>query len=228
MIVVAGAVIFGCAALGIVLATVVCNRLVPLADGPIVQTDSTIVQADGTIVQTGVTSEHGEFFQMFPLRAILLVAGAVFLGAILVARGAGMQELGVTALVCVPLVAAWYSDSLKGVIPDWFTLGPLAIVAIYIVTHHEWFVVLNILVPFVPFALAAWVSRGRGMGWGDAKFVAFGGAVLGMQTAVLAYALACFAATIVSIIRDRGKAPVAFGPYLVGATAIAIIFSVHG
>ena len=74
------------------------------------------------------------------------------------------------------------------------------------------------------------------MGWGDAKFVALGGAVLGMhggavlgmQTALLAFALACFLATIVSVIRDRGKAPIAFGPYLVGAVGVAMAFQMHG
>jgi Flp pilus assembly protein protease CpaA len=227
MIVLAGAFIFGCAALlGVVLATVVCSRFAPLPDGPIAQTDGTIVQADGTIVQTGVP--QNDFFQLFPLRAILLVAGSVMLGSILIARGAPMQELGLTALVCIPLVAAWYSDAIKGIIPDWFTLAPLAIVAIYVVVSHEWFVIVNALVPFIPFALAALLSQGRGMGWGDAKFVAFGGAILGMQTAVLTFALACFAATIVAVFRDRGKSPVAFGPYLVGATAVAIAITIHG
>jgi prepilin signal peptidase PulO-like enzyme (type II secretory pathway) len=117
---------------------------------------------------------------------------------------------------------------LKGIIPDYFTLAPLALVAFYVLLHHAWFVGISAIVLFIPFALAALISHGRGMGWGDAKLVAFGGAVLGMQSALLGFALACFAATFVSVLRDRGKTPVAFGPYLVAAIAIVIAVQVHG
>jgi prepilin signal peptidase PulO-like enzyme (type II secretory pathway) len=198
---IAAALIFGCAGFcGIVLAMLVCARFGTLEDGP---------------------TPH-------PARPAAIVAGAVVLGLVLALRHTPIPELGLTALLCVPLAAIWYSDALKGVIPDVFTLGPLAIVGIYVVSHHAWWVALSALVPFVPFALAAMFSKGRGMGWGDAKLVALGGAVLGMQTGVLAFALACFAATIVSVIRDRGKSPVAFGPYLVASLAVAIAVQVHG
>ncbi|MEO6912397.1 MAG: prepilin peptidase [Candidatus Baltobacteraceae bacterium] len=199
--VLASALIFGCAAFcGVVLAMLVCARL-------------------GTLDGAPAPS---------PARPAAIIAGAVVLGVILALRGTPITELGLTALVCLPLAAAWYSDSLKGVIPDYFTLGPLAVVGIYVVMHHAWWIALSALIPFIPFALAAIFSKGRGMGWGDAKLVALGGAILGMQTGVLVFALACFAATIVSVVRDRGKSPVAFGPYLVASVAIAIAFQVHG
>ncbi len=201
MLMLAVGVLFGCAAFcGIVLASLICARLGTPEAGP----------------------------KLNAPRPIAIVAGAVVLGLVIVARHASVEEIGLTALVCMPLAGAWFSDSLKGIIPDAFTLGPLAIVAGYVVLHHAWWLALSAIVPFVPFAIAAMLSKGRGMGWGDAKLVAFGGAVLGMQTAVLVFALACFAATIVSVIRDRGTTPVAFGPYLVASVAITIALSVHG
>ena len=194
------ALLFGSAAFcGVVLATLACSRYGALEDGP----------------------------SLGSPRPIALVAGAAVLGVILVYKHVPIQELGITALVCVPLAAAWFSDSIKGIIPDAFTLGPLAIVAGYVVLHDAWWLALSAIVPFLPFAVAAMLSKGRGMGWGDAKLVALGGAILGMQSAVLVFALACFAATIVSVVRDRGKSPVAFGPYLVASVAIAIAVQVH-
>ncbi|HVA38902.1 MAG TPA: A24 family peptidase [Candidatus Dormibacteraeota bacterium] len=201
MTLLAGALIFGCAAVcGIVLATLYCARFTPFEDGP----------------------------KLGPARPAALVAGAVVLGIAMVARHAPLLELGLSALLCVPLAAAWYSDAAKGIVPDVFTLGPLAVVAVYVVVHHSWWVGLSAIVPFVPFAIAAMFSKGRGMGWGDAKLVALGGAVLGMQTAVLAFAVACFVATVVAVVRDRGKTAVAFAPYLVASIVIAMVLQVHG
>lgn len=201
ILILASGLLFACAAIcGIVLAMLLCTRFGTPEDGP----------------------------KLNAPRPVAIVVGALALGCILAFRHAPIEEIGLTALVCVPLAGAWFSDWLKGIIPDAFTLGPLAVVGIYAITHHAWWLVLSAIVPFVPFAIAAMLSKGRGMGWGDAKLVALGGAVLGMQSAVLVFALACFAATIVSVIRDRGKTPVAFGPYLVASVAIAIVIQVHG
>ncbi len=192
--------IFGCAAFcGIILATFACAKFEGFADGP----------------------------QSRPIHPALLIGGAMVLGLVLALKGTPTIQLGLTALLCVPLAAIWFSDAAKGVVPDWFTLGPLAIVALYVITHHAWWVALSAIVPFVPFALAASVSKGRGMGWGDAKFVALGGAIIGMQSSLLVFALACFVATVASVIRDRGKTPVAFAPYLVASVAVAIALQVH-
>jgi prepilin signal peptidase PulO-like enzyme (type II secretory pathway) len=64
------------------------------------------------------------------------------------------------------------------------------------------------------------------MGWGDAKLVALGGAVLGAQASLAAFALSCFAAGVVSRFNGRRGMPIAFAPYLViavvGALALGI------
>ncbi|MDE2573618.1 MAG: prepilin peptidase [bacterium] len=195
MMLLAGGVIFGCAAVcGIALATLWCSRSAPLEDGP----------------PPGAA------------RPVALVAGAVLLGIVLVWRGAPLRELGLSALLCIPLAGVWYSDAVKGIVPDAFTLVPLAIVAVYVVTHQAWWLALSAVVPFVPFALAALLSKGRGMGWGDVKLVALGGAVLGAQISLLAFALACLAAVVVSYARGRRGGAIAFAPYLTSAIALAI------
>ncbi len=90
----------------------------------------------------------------------------------------------------------------------------------------------------MPFAFAAYLSRGRGMGWGDVKLAAVAGAMLGASNALLALALAAFAAAVAArlqkrtlVIDGRGAAaatlarPVAFAPYLIGATALFTAFA---
>jgi len=63
------------------------------------------------------------------------------------------------------------------------------------------------------------------MGWGDVKLAALGGAVLGVQTAILAAAGACLIATFVNVLQKRDKAqPIAFAPYLSSAIALGLLF----
>ena len=74
---------------------------------------------------------------------------------------------------------------------------------------------VSALIVVVPFALAALLSRGRGMGWGDVKLAAVAGALLGASNALLALALAAFAAAVgARFRRDAGAAPrpLAFAP----------------
>ncbi len=149
------------------------------------------------------------------------------LGYALALRGGSVSQLGTVALLALPLAGAWYVDARKGIVPDIFTLVPLAIIGISIVVQHTWVVGVSTVFIFAVFATAAVLSKGRGMGWGDAKLAALTGAVLGLQSSLLALALACFAATIVSVIRDRGAKPIAFAPYMIVATLAAIAVSVH-
>ncbi len=153
----------------------------------------------------------------WPFVTLLLLCAA------LVARHADPLQMACVALACVPLVACWYGDSRTGLISDWFTLLPLAVVAAYVVYSGHWFSVVSAVVIFVPFAGAALLSRGRGMGWGDVKLATLCAALVGMMAALPAFAAACLAATVVSYLRDRGKQPVAFGPYIVVATFAALV-----
>jgi prepilin signal peptidase PulO-like enzyme (type II secretory pathway) len=158
-----------------------------------------------------------------------LVAGAGVLGAFIAWHHAPPGEFVITALATMILVAIWYCDARTGIVPDLFTLVPLGICVLFGVVKHEWLVPISAVVLFVPFAVAALLSGGRGMGWGDAKLAAFGGALLGMFVATLAFGVASLVAVIVASIRYRSKpVPIAFAPYLVAAIGVGLATQVHG
>ncbi|MGZ3532757.1 MAG: prepilin peptidase [Vulcanimicrobiaceae bacterium] len=151
-----------------------------------------------------------------------LIGGAAVLGALVALHHAPPQQVLLLGIVTLALAAIWCSDTAYGVVPDVFTLGPLAAILLVAVIAHEWFIVLSAVVPFAPFALAALLSKGRGMGWGDVKLVALGGALLGMHTAIVAFMAACIAAVIVSRLGRVRSGPIAFAPYLVAAIAVSL------
>jgi prepilin signal peptidase PulO-like enzyme (type II secretory pathway) len=196
LIVLGVAAAFGAAALGgVYLARRICAGITPFEDGP----------------RTGRPP------------ASLLVAVAAAAGAFEAWRGVTGAELVIVAALACVLVAIWCSDVRCGIVPDAFTLVPLAAVIITAVALQQWWVVASAAIVFVPFAGAAIASRGRGMGWGDVKLVALGGAVLGYEAAILGFGLACAAAVLVALARRRGSEPIAFAPYLVAAIAIPLV-----
>jgi prepilin signal peptidase PulO-like enzyme (type II secretory pathway) len=156
-----------------------------------------------------------------PPYAVLIAASAV-VGAALVYAGAMPLQLGIAALVLFSLVAAWCCDTLCGLVPDIFTLPPLAALLLFAVAQHQWEIVVSAVVAFFPFAAAAFFSRGTGMGWGDAKLVALSGAALGLPLVVLTMAGACGAAAMVHKIARGARAPIAFAPYIAAATGLAL------
>ena len=190
-------VVFGCVGfLSIQLSALVCRNVVPFDDGP----------------------KPGRP----PVMA--LVIGAAIVGFSLSMRGATLPSLAIVGVLLVPLVACWYSDILCGIVPDYFTVLPLGLWLVFSVFVHNYASLMGAAVMFVPFAIFALLSKGRGMGWGDVKLAALGGAVLGAPTAMLAFAGACLVAVFVAAIRRRRTEPIAFAPYLAGAIAAALAF----
>lgn len=160
----------------------------------------------------------------FPPAALII--GAAVVGAAMGVRTPPLVLLIVTAVVIVGLVAAWSCDAKTGIIPDVFTLAPLALVVIFGLVQQQWMVLVSAAILFIPFALLAFISKGRGMGWGDAKLAALGGALLGVSTATVAFVLASFVAALAAWLKYRKRnAPIAMGPYLVAAIAAALPFS---
>jgi prepilin signal peptidase PulO-like enzyme (type II secretory pathway) len=197
---VAGALVFAIAGLlGVVCAQRVCVRLERFADGPPPASPK-------------------------PVFIVTLIALA---GACFAMHGITPATLATGALTAFALAGCWYCDLARGIVPDCFTLLPLTCLCVFAGAQQDWNILFSVAVPFAPFALAASFSRGRGMGWGDAKLVALGGAVLGMRSSVLAFALSCLAVGIVSCSRGRRGSPVAFAPYLVVAVASGLAFGAH-
>ena len=153
---------------------------------------------------------------------IALVIGAGLVGGVLMAAGALPLQLGIGAITIFALVACWCSDAACGLVPDLFTLGPLAALLLFAVAQHDWMTVGSAVVIFIPFAIAAIISRGRGMGWGDVKLVALTGAVLGAPLALMALAAACIAAAIGHRIWGAKHSPIAFAPYIAAVTGLAL------
>jgi prepilin signal peptidase PulO-like enzyme (type II secretory pathway) len=151
-----------------------------------------------------------------------LTACSALVGAMLAAHGVAVIPFALLGFVCISLCAAWYSDVAFGFIPDYFTLIPLGVVVVAAFVQREftWALLWSTIAAFLPFALAALLSKGRGMGWGDSKLAALGGAVLGFQLSLLTFAAACLALVAVGWIRGRRTEPMAFAPYL----AVAIVF----
>jgi len=151
----------------------------------------------------------------------VLIAACALIGAF-VTTHTGQGQVLLIAVVCTALVAIWVTDSTRGIVPDIFTLGPLGLILVIALWQHNWFAFISAAVPFVPFAIVAMLSHGRGMGWGDVKMVALGGALLGAEISVLAFALACVAAVVLNYLRGRRHGPIAFAPYLAAAIGLAI------
>jgi prepilin signal peptidase PulO-like enzyme (type II secretory pathway) len=156
----------------------------------------------------------------------LMIACSGLLGGWLAWRGAAIPTLLIIGIVCVALVASSYSDVRCGIVPDYFTVVPLIIVYAIALVTHQWPIILSSLIVSAPFAVAALISKGLGMGWGDVKLVALGGAVLGLPVAMVAFACACVVAVTVTLIRKRKGEPIAFAPYLAGAIGAALSFNV--
>jgi prepilin signal peptidase PulO-like enzyme (type II secretory pathway) len=189
------ALVFTCATfLTIQFAAHVCKNVVPFEDGPRV----------GTPPVAG------------------LLAGSFVVGGLLGWHTTSLALLGIELVLVVSLAAAWYSDVRCGIVPDYFTLVPLALVLGVAVLTRQFGPVISAAVVFVPFACAALFSKGRGMGWGDVKLATLGAAVLPLEAAILAFAGACFAAVCVAVVRKRRSEPIAFAPYLAGAIALGM------
>ena len=155
-------------------------------------------------------------------RRVVLIGAAALLGALAAAGRADWQALTLAAIVCVSLSASWHSSTVYEKIPDFFTLVPLGAVLIAAAVQGEWFLILGAVVPFVPFAAMAYLTKGRGFDWDDAKIAALGGALLGIEASIFVLAGACIIAVAVAFGRKRTREPIVIAPYMIGAIAAAM------
>jgi prepilin signal peptidase PulO-like enzyme (type II secretory pathway) len=158
----------------------------------------------------------------------LLVIGAAALGAIAAARGIPLPGMAIVWLACGLLTAIWASDVMRGIIPDMFTLVPLGAILLAAALAGHWEICVAAVVPAIPFAFLAWRSGGMGLGWGDVKLAMLGGPLIGMQYALMAFALGCLAAVVVARVRRVSNQPVAFAPYMASAIVLPLALIVRG
>jgi prepilin signal peptidase PulO-like enzyme (type II secretory pathway) len=186
----------------------------------------------GTVLARIVTANARSFADGPPAGtpAVSVIVGAAALaGLALAIRGVAIPELGIACMMTIVLAGICYADVRCGLVPDVFTLAPLAAVIAGDLLLQQWGAPIAVALVTLPFCVAAKLSQGRGMGWGDVKLVALGAAVLGAQPALLAFTGACFAAVAVAMMMRRRQFvphPIAFAPYL--AAGIAAVLALHG
>jgi prepilin signal peptidase PulO-like enzyme (type II secretory pathway) len=178
---------------GTVIAAALCTGRTPFADGP------------APIP-----------FARWPFAAI---GGCTGFGLAL--HGDSAAHLALLLVIALALAGCSAADLEFGLLPDVLTLVPLALLVALGAAAHDGLPALGAAFVALPFAAAAVASRGRGMGWGDVKLAALGGALLGAHDATLALMLASFAAYIITR-ATRTSRPVAFGPYLAGSIALTL------
>ena len=193
------ALLFGLAGwTGVILAHTLCAGRAPRADGP-----------------------APVAFAAWPFA----VAGACA-GLAVAMHAPSLTQLAVLTVAVLALAGCAAADLTCGMLPDVLTLGPLAAVLAVAGAAHDWSPAISAAVVVGPFAIAALLSRGYGMGWGDVKLAALGGALLGVRDATLAFALAAAAAYLISRRSGAAGRPIAFGPYL--AASIVVAFAAGG
>jgi prepilin signal peptidase PulO-like enzyme (type II secretory pathway) len=144
------------------------------------------------------------------------------IGVALAVHGEPPVHLAVLLAVTLALAGAAAADLSCGALPDVLTIGPLVLVIATGAASFDWAPAFGATFVAVPFALAAFVSRGRGMGWGDVKLAALGGALLGVADATLAFMLAALVAYGMARRTASLRRPVAFGPYLAASIAASL------
>ncbi len=154
--------------------------------------------------------------------SIALALGTGAIGATYFARGTSPFDLGLLLLVCLTLCAACYCDLRVGYVPA-ALVGPVfaLVIAVDLLTARGTLAVSAVIV--APFAIAAFASKGRSLGWSDVWVVALGSLVLDVSLGLLAFAIACFLAVIVAFATGRRGAPVAFAPYLTATIGLALL-----
>ena len=155
------------------------------------------------------------------------VAGGA-IGLMLAAHADSPGRLAVLAFAVLGLAGCTAADLTCGMLPDLLTLAPLALAIGSGLLAHDLTPALGAAFVALPFAGAALFSRGRGMGWGDVKLAALGGALLGARDATLAFVLAAIVAYVVTRRTGRARTPIAFGPYLAGSIVVTLATVARG
>lgn len=150
------------------------------------------------------------------------VAAAAGIGFFVGMHGASPAHVAVLLIAVLSLTACAATDFRAGLIPDLFSVGPLVVVLAISAVQHDWAPLLSATFAFVPFGLLALFSKGRGMGWGDVKLAALGGALVGVAGITLAVVLASLSAYVVGRSTGRARQPIAFGPYLAASIGAAL------
>ena len=141
-------------------------------------------------------------------------------------------------IVGILLLIIFVTDWLYQIIPDWanITLGALALsYRLYLgysgamQWRDVWLAIITGLGLAAFLLLLFAITRGRGMGLGDVKFAIVMGLLLGWPRAAIAMFLAfvlgaVFGLIMIALKQKKLKERIAFGPFLIMGTAIALVW----
>ncbi|MEA2690164.1 MAG: hypothetical protein QOD51_2771 [Candidatus Eremiobacteraeota bacterium] len=143
-------------------------------------------------------------------------------GAALALHGESALHLALLLIVVLALAGCAAADFACGALPDVFTVGALVLVVAAGAAARNVAPALGAATIALPVSAAALATRGRGMGWGDVKLAALGGALLGVADAMFAFLLAAVAAYVIARRGAGVRGPIAFGPYLAASIAVTL------
>jgi len=134
-------------------------------------------------------------------------------------------------LIAYCLVAIFVSDWRYYIIPDEVVLFGVIVALFFIISQSPTLLVPNFLAGLgAAGALAGvvWLTKGKGMGWGDVKLAGLMGLVLGWPKVAWALEAAFLTGAVAGVIliligRKKLKSRVAFGPFLAWATLIFLL-----
>lgn len=174
---------------------------------------------------------HKRLSVRYPLIELVTGAGFVFL---FFTYGSSVWMFVSLAILFSSLLVLWLSDMKYQILPDSMILAGTVGVLGYLYTTHvptsSWGPhILSAALGYV-FFWALWrLTRGRGMGLGDAKFAVLMGLFLGHPLTIVALYIAFLTGAAAGVIlmigkKVRWKSAIAFGPFLILGTVVAFVW----
>ncbi|MHB8148208.1 MAG: hypothetical protein ACYDGM_13250, partial [Vulcanimicrobiaceae bacterium] len=152
----------------------------------------------------------------------LIVPACSAVGAIIGLHETNPLHLLGLSFVVVSLVALVRCDLRIHWTPPWLSLVPLGFICALALLQHAYAVPISALLVSLPFATVALMTKGTGMSWSDVRVAALGTSLLGLFPAIVAFSAAALLLAFIQWGLRRHTA-VQIAPYLVGATAIAVL-----
>ncbi len=170
---------------------------------------------------------HKRLSIQYPLIELVTAVGFIFLYQLL---ASSMLSLFAYALIFSSLLVIFVADFKYQIIPDSMIAAGIlgALLVLFFPMNHKLFI-MNYIFSAVGaslFFLTLWfITRGRGMGFGDVKLAFLLGLLLGFPRIIVAFYIAFLTGALVGVIlilsgKKSLKSNVPFGPFLIlGAVA---------
>jgi prepilin signal peptidase PulO-like enzyme (type II secretory pathway) len=144
----------------------------------------------------------------------------------------GVGSLFFALFIYLIVVAVSVIDLEKQIIPDELVFLPYIVVLILLILIHPdnfYSFILSGFLASLFLLLLNFITRGRGMGLGDVKFVLMGGTLVGLPLMILWLAISFVLGAVtglflIAIKRAEFGKSISFGPYLAVALIITFLF----